>query len=176
MPVRFALLLLSLSLPLAAAEPDLGPVINSYGPTFAIEDRDIAMEEGTTYKAVFDVAAYADDMSMLNGRMESVARFLNMHGRHGTPVENMDLALVVHGAAVSNLMTHVAYRKRFGQDNPNLDLLSALHEAGVQIYVCGQSMGFRDIGKEALVDFVDVALSAMTMLTVLQNDGYAFLR
>ena len=165
-------------LPLAVLADQLtsdGPVIKGYGPTYAIENRDVPLAEGAIYKAVFDVAAYSNDTTSVNSRLVSVARYLNMHGRNGVPVENMDLAIVVHGAAVKNLLTHAAYQRRYESDNPNLDLLLKLHEAGVAIYLCGQSMNFGGISKSELAEPVQVALSAMTMLTVLQNDGYALL-
>ena len=50
-----------------------------------------------------------------------------------------------------------------------------LHEAGVAFYACGQSMGFSGISKSELASPVKVALSAMTMMTVLQSAGYALI-
>jgi intracellular sulfur oxidation DsrE/DsrF family protein len=98
-----------------------------------------------------------------------------MHARNGTPVENMELAVVLHGAAVKNVLSHDAYRSRYATDNPNLELVGRLHDAGVRFYVCGQSMTFGGVEKKELASQAKVALSAMTMLTVLQNDGYALL-
>lgn len=158
-----------------ADEPTLGPAVEGYGPTYPIDDRDVALEEGVVYRAVFDAASYADDLGALNSRLVSVARFLNMHVRNDTPIENMDLVVVVHGAAVKNILGHAAYRARYDRDNPNLELVTRLHDAGVRFYVCGQSMAFGGVEKSELTSQAEVALSAMTMLTVLQNDGYALL-
>lgn len=158
-----------------ADEPSLGPVIDGYGPTFPVADRDVPLEEGMVYRAVFDAARYSDDTTSRNGRIVSVARFLNMHARNGVPPENMELAVVVHGAAVKNLMTNAAYESRYGSQNPNLELISKLRKAGVRFFVCGQSMSFGGISKEELSDSAEIALSAMTMLTVLQNKGFALL-
>ena len=164
-----------LAAPALADEPMLGPAIEDYGPTYPIVDRDVPLADGALYKAVFDVASYSDDVSKLSRRLESVARFINMHVRNGTALENMELAVVLHGRAVKTVMTHAAYRERFDQDNPNLELVKRLHAAGVQFYMCGQSIAFTGVDKEELAEPVNVALSAMTMLTVLQNDGYALL-
>ena len=173
---RAALLgILLLAAPLLATEPSKGPRIEDYGPTYPINDRDVPLPEGFTYKAVFDLAAYPGEVTAVNVRLESVARFLNMHGRNGVPVENMDLAIVVHGAAVKNLLNNDAYEARYKIENPNLELLTQLHAAGVSIYVCGQSASFGGVDKNELADGVQLALSAMTMLTVLQSDGYALL-
>ncbi len=159
----------------AAEEPVLGPVIEGYGPTYAIEDLDVALVDGLVYKTVFDVASYPGDVTSLNAGLVSVARFLNMHARSGTPAGDMDLVIVVHGASLVNLLTHDAYRKRHGVDNPNLELLSKLHNAGVRIMVCGQSMAFRGVERRELAGPVKVGLSAMTLLTVLQSEGYSLL-
>jgi len=168
-------ILFACSGPGLAVEPSMGPVIEGYGPTFPINERDVPLEEGAVYKAVFDVGAYSNDMNSINYRLVSVARYLNMHARNGVPVENMDLAIVMHGKAVQNLLNNDAYKLRHGIDNPNLELISKLHGAGVKVYICGQSMSFGGIDKNELTSEAKVALSAMTMLTVLRNDGYALL-
>ena len=170
-----SVLVLSLTLEAHADEPTLGPAIEGYGPTFPVDDRDVALEKGATYRAVFDVARYSKDLESVNTKLVSVARFLNMHARNGTAVEDMDLAVVLHGAAVKNVLSHDAYRTRYDSDNPNLELVSRLHDAGVRFFVCGQSMKFGGVGKDELAGQAELALSAMTMLTVLQNDGYALL-
>ena len=163
------------AVPVLADEPMLGPAIEDYGPTYPIDDRDVPLADGAMYKAVFDVASYSEDVSKLSRRLESVARFINMHVRNGTPLDSMKIAVVLHGRAVKTVMTHAAYRERFEMDNPNLELVKRLHAAGVQFYMCGQSIAFTGVDKEELAEPVNVALSAMTMLTVLQNDGYALL-
>jgi intracellular sulfur oxidation DsrE/DsrF family protein len=177
MPFRIILALLAgiLTAPLQADEPSLGPVIEGYGPTYPVGDRDVLLDDGFIYHAVFDLARYGDDPGKLNPRLVSVARYLNMHARNGVPAENMQLAVVVHGAAIRNILNNAAYRARFQIDNPNLELVNKLHAAGVRFYVCGQSLAFGNIAKSELADPVEVALSAMTMLTVLQSEGYALL-
>ena len=161
--IAIAVMLLA---PALADEPSLGPVVEGYGPTDPIDDRDVPLREGFVYKAVFDIAEDPAPESV-NRNLVSVARYLNMHARNGVSVEDMDLAIVVHGAAVRNLVVN--------DDNPNLELISLLRKAGVDIYVCGQSMAFGGIAKDELASGVQIALSAMTMLTILQSDGYALL-
>ena len=164
-PTILAIVVILLA-PALADEPSLGPVIEGYGPTYSINDRDVPLQEGFVYKAVFDIAEDPAPESV-NRNLVSVARYLNMHARNGVPVENMDLAIVVHGPAVKNLLVE--------DNNPNLELISLLQEAGVDFYICGQSMTFGGIVRNELTGGVQVALSAMTMLTILQSDGYALL-
>jgi intracellular sulfur oxidation DsrE/DsrF family protein len=177
MPCRLPLIavLAVLSAPVHAGEPLLGPAIEGYGPTYPIDDRDVPLEDGFVYRAVFDIASYGDEIDALNPRFVSVARYLNMHARNGVPVDNMQLAVVVHGASVRSILNNEAYRSRYRVDNPNLELVTRLHSAGVRIYVCGQSLAFGNVAKGELASPVEVALSAMTMLTVLQTEGYAVL-
>jgi intracellular sulfur oxidation DsrE/DsrF family protein len=158
-----------------AGEPELGPAVEGYGPTYPIEDRDVPLVEGTVYRTVFDVAGYSDDLTSLNTRLVSVARFLNMHVRNGTPLERMDLAVVLHGPALKTVFKNDAYSERYGVDNPNLELVQRLADAGVEFYVCGQSMAFGGFARSELAEPARVALSAMTMLTELQNRGYALI-
>jgi intracellular sulfur oxidation DsrE/DsrF family protein len=177
MPVRFMLvfLLLSFGVPSLADEPSYGPIIEGYGPTYPINDRDVPLKKDALYKVVFDATDSPDEDTSLNPELVSVARFLNMHARNGVPPENMDIALVVHGAAWKSLLTQDAYQTRFFSDNPNYELLLKLDEAGVKIYVCGQTIRFGHVDRKELAAPVKVALSAMTMLSVLQSDGYALL-
>ena len=113
--------------------------------------------------AMLMVPALADEPSF----GPAIARYLNMHARSGVPLENMDLAIVIHGPAVKNLLDT--------DGNPNSELIALLKNAGVSIYVCGQSMAFGGFANTELANGVKIALSAMTMLTTLQSDGYALL-
>lgn len=173
---RIALLIFSFApLPALAAGPEFGPVIEDYGPTFAVEDRDVPLREGFRYKLIFDAAAYRGDRTEVNVSLQSVARFLNMHGRNGVSVDDMDLAVVLHGDALSGTLTHAAYRKLYGVDNPNLELLHRLQAVGVRFYACGQTAKFRGFSRADLDPAVEVALAAMTMFATLQADGYSLI-
>lgn len=158
-----------------ADERSFGPVIEGYGPTYPINDRDVPLREEFVYKAVFDSATNPDE-TKLNTGFVSVARYLNMHARNGVSVDNINIAVVVHGPALKTLLTDDAYSARYGIENPNTELVQKLHTAGVSFYVCGQSAMFGGFEKEELVGPARMALSAMTMMTELQSDGYALLR
>jgi intracellular sulfur oxidation DsrE/DsrF family protein len=177
MLVRITLIfILAISSTVAVAEePSLGPIIEDYGPTFPIDYRDVLLPEGFTYRVVFDAATYSGEVDSLNPELVSVARYLNMHGRNGVPLEDMDVAVVLHGDALKGALSDAAYESRYHTKNPNLDLLQKLDAVGVKFYACGQSLHFRGFAKDELLSPVKVGLSAMTLLTVLQSDGYALL-
>ena len=68
MGIRFLLFFLVLagSTLCLADEPSFGPVIQGYGPTYPIADRDVPLPEGFVYTAVFDLASYPGEASALN--------------------------------------------------------------------------------------------------------------
>lgn len=155
-----------------APRPETGPVIRDFGPVWDIPDPDFSPSLDRPLRVVFDVAQAAPSPEGVNPRLETLARYLNMHARAGVPTGTMHLALVVHGGASWELTEDAAYRERFGVANPNLPLLQALDEQGVEIVLCGQSQSSRGIPRDALAAPVQVALSAMTALVELQGRGY----
>jgi len=170
-----ALIALTLSAAAPGAEPTTGPYVDAGGPAFAVEDRDVPLKEGMKYRVVFEATGYPGEPEAINRELTVVARFMNMHGKNGVPLEDLDVAVVLHGRALFAAMNNKTYRDEHGIDNPNLALLQDLADAGVKFYACGQSLGFRGLDKSALASPVKVGLSALTMLVTLQAEGYAFL-
>jgi len=176
----FILLLLVLafhSTTLSAESPKAtkGPIFTEYGPVFKIEDRDIQLKEGFKYKVFFDITQAAKETFNLNRRFESVARFINMHAMNGVKLEDMEIAVVVHGAATRDVLTQKTYQELYLDDNPTLKLIEQLHEKGVKFYLCGQSLYFQNLSKKDLAPQVNLALSAMTTSTMLQAEGYTLI-
>jgi len=156
--------------------PTPGPVFETYGPVFDVPDPALAPDPSAVQKVVFDVPESPDDKSAVNPGIVSLARFFNLYARAGVPVKNLQLALVVHGAATKDVIDHPGYRKRYGTDNPNLDLMAALAAKGVRVYVCGQAMAARGVARDELAPGVGVALSATAALLQLQSEGYRVVR
>jgi intracellular sulfur oxidation DsrE/DsrF family protein len=174
---RNGLLVLILLLPvsLLAAEARSGPVINNFGPVYEVPEGAWNLEKGKAYKISMDVSATADFSGDLNRRIESAARFLNMHARNGIDMEDIDFAIVVHGSAGKDLLKDAAYEARFDEVNPNTAMLSALAGAGVKVYLCGQTAAHRGLAAEDLHPAVNMALSAMTAHVRLQSEGYTLI-
>ena len=157
----------------AGAEPaTTGPLIEQFGPVYDIGRPDFATPIGLVYRAVFDVGPSPEAADQVNPRIESLARFLNMHARAGVKPEQMQLALVVHGAAGKDMLSSPAYKSRFGVENPNAPLIAALRSQGVRVLLCGQTAAHKGFAREELAPGVELALSAMTALVALQADGY----
>lgn len=155
-----------------AAEPTTGPLIPDYGRSAAVEESDFQLPADHDYRVVWEITGYGDGPDGVNRNIDRVARFLNLHAKNGVPAEKMHLAVVVHGAALASMTHDEAYQQLNGMDNPSLALVERLGAAGVQLYVCGQSMAFRGWGKDMLANPVKLAPSAMTMMHLLQSQGY----
>ena len=155
-----------------AAEQELGPVINKYGPVFAVPEGSYNLEPGKQYKVLMDIGKGPDDPSEINRSIESAARFLNMSSRNGIKPENLKLALVLHGSAARAALNEKAHSERFLEQGGSQQLIKELAKAGVDIYICGQSAAYHDFSPEDLLPEVTMAVSAMTVHVRLQQEGY----
>ncbi len=153
-----------------------GPIIENYGQVFRVDDPDYELDTTKTYQVVFDIMGSPDDRSALNARINTMARFLNMHAQAGVPKKQLKVACVFHNLATTDVLNDDAYRSRYQTSNPNLGLLNALDSAGVEIYICGQSIHARGVDRSELADPVRVALSAMTILIDYQAKGYELVK
>lgn len=143
-----------------------GPAIANFG---AVAEAPTAapVPANTVFKVAFSVHE-AGEAETVNRRLDSPARFINMHVRAGVPRENIHLAVVVHGPASRDLLR----ARASGEENPNAPLIAALIANGVDVYLCGQSAAAYDIAPEDLLPGVQIALSAMTVHALLQQAGY----
>jgi len=152
-----------------------GPVIESFGGVADVSTvGEVAVQLPTDqdFKVIFELSESTPSPDRPNPGLEVVARYLNLHVRAGVPRDRIKVAVVIHGGAVGQVLSNEAYREEHGMDNPTLPRLQALADAGVDLYLCGQSAGFRGLTMDKVGAPVKLSLSAMTMETILQNDGY----
>ena len=157
-------------------EKKAGPIIKDFGKVWTIDNPDYKIQPEKELKVVFDIMNSPEDLSQLNASIETAARFLNMHAQSGVSRERMKVALVVHNKASKDIITNEAYQKRYGVDNPNLEMVSQLMEAGAEFIFCGQSSLSRNFPIEETIEGVQLSLSAMTALIQLQNEGYRLIK
>jgi len=161
---------------LSFAQKRLSPAVPGQGGIFKIENPDEAPDPSIKYKIVIDVTMGSEDNSSLNPALHNIARMLNLHVVAGVPKENMDVVAVIHSKTTSSLLNNKAYKKLFQVDNPNNELISALTKAGVKLYVCGQSLIARGYDIKDINESIGVSVSALTILTEYQLNGYALLK
>lgn len=176
MTSRFLLTLsiLAIACPAVFAQPTTGPVVDGYGASFVIDNADVPLIADHEYRVVFEVTGYEQSPGGVNFNLDRVARFLNLHAKNGVDPVDMHLAVVIHGAALVNALNDDAYQTRLEMANPNLELAEKLAAAGVEFYVCGQSMGMRGFAKSELAAPFKMATSALTMVNQLQAQGYTY--
>jgi intracellular sulfur oxidation DsrE/DsrF family protein len=126
-------------------------------------------------KIVFDITADGKPDEPSKG-LESVARYLNLNAEAGFKPTDVQLALVLHGAATRAALGNSAYAEHTGATkNPSLELIQELKACGVEVFVCGQSLARNKFVPEQVAPEVAVAVSAMTVNANKQQDGYSYL-
>ena len=168
----FILVLLLGGTPAIAGEPVTGPVIDNYGPVFAVPQGSYNLLPDQQYKVVMDVGKGPENPATLNRSIESAARFLNMQARNGTAPKNLKMAIVLHGSGARAALNEQAHAKHFSVPNGSKGLVEALGKAGVDIYICGQTAAYYGYAPDDLLPQVTMAVSAMTVHVRLQQEGY----
>jgi intracellular sulfur oxidation DsrE/DsrF family protein len=128
----------------------------------------------TDYKVVFADGQDAKNPGDVNPMLPTIARYLNTLGKYGVPAEHRHLVIMFHQRSpdIDIVMTNEAYRARYNRDNPNIAIIHALRQAGVDIRVCGQGLLGRKIESAQVNPDVQIDLWAMTTLVNLQLKGY----
>ena len=160
----------------ADAQTKVNPVIKNFGTVsevpFAVEKPDTRID----YKIVVEVSSDNPKPETIHEFFEKIAAVVNLHALGGVPANKRHVVMVIHGPAAQYIVNNEAYQKKFGVNNPNLALFTALQKAGVKMFVCGQSLFKRSVDPVTVAPEVKVALSAITTLTTYQLKGYAFLK
>jgi intracellular sulfur oxidation DsrE/DsrF family protein len=185
LPVRYAFLWISLPIVVALTAAGAGgqrpsdntglvyPLIPGHGGVVSLPRAAEQPRKGV--KAVFDITADAKSGEMNKG-LEHVARLLNLYGAAGLTARDVQVAAVLHGEADKAVLSDAAYAARFKvATNPNLPLIRDLKKAGVEVFVCGQSLHELGFKVEEVAKEVPVANSAMLMLVNKQTDGYGYI-
>jgi intracellular sulfur oxidation DsrE/DsrF family protein len=169
---------LCLVLATAVANPALAveweyPAVQGYGPVVPLPNASAQPNPELAYKVVFDITQGTPGDARVNPGLASVARFVNLLAIDGKMPENSDIVAVIHGSATPDVIEDAAYMARFGTPNPNTELFRQLAQNGVDVVVCGQAVIGSGFAPESVMDGVEVALSAMTVLANRQLEGYA---
>ena len=150
-----------------------GPYIKNFGKSFKIENPDISLDQNNVHKVIFDVYTDESKKNETNPLLETVARHLNMHGKQGILLENLQTVLIIHGGATASVLSEKSFQQTFERKNPDYKLINNLVEAGVEVYVCGQSINARGKTRKDLNPNVKMAVSAITTLMSYQEKGYS---
>jgi len=141
-------------------------------PVNDIEDKpDPAM----IYKLLVEVTSWSDDSASkkeINSGLAEAGRLINLHIAAGIPKQNIQAAIIVHGAALNVFLNKEAYQKKFRTDNPNLDILKQFSALGIKLIACGQALAFYNFDKKDMIPEIKTSLSAKVTLSTYQLKGY----
>ncbi|QIR15348.1 DsrE family protein [Shewanella aestuarii] len=154
-----------------------GPVIKDFGKIAKV-DSNLAIPAKMKFKVAFDLGK-ASDVGKVNRQIDTLARFINMHVDAGVKLEDIELAMVVHGKAAIDMTKNAFYKQANSSDanvtagNANATLIHELTKYQVKFYVCGQTAAYYGISPADLLPGVDMALSALTAHAILSQQGFS---
>ncbi|TWU23969.1 DsrE/DsrF-like family protein [Novipirellula galeiformis] len=157
------------------------PVIKDHGGIVVLSDA--AHQPLKNSKVLLDITSDSKSGSVIKG-FDRAALILNQYAQATAGTDNgFKMAIILHGPATKAALSHEAYAKHTNSylrdkgkaKNPNLELMSQLKKAGVEIYVCGQALAHHSYASGDVVPEVKVAVSAATVNINLQMDGYAYI-
>jgi intracellular sulfur oxidation DsrE/DsrF family protein len=151
------------------------PTIQGYGNIHYLPGSAFKPQPGHTYKVVFAMTQDAKDPSKVNPALDHVARTVNLYVAAGVPPAKLKFVAVAYGAATALALDDAHYQAAYGVPNPNLPLITELKKAGVTVAVCGQAVAEHHFGYDWIDANVTLALSGLTTVTTLEQQGYALM-
>lgn len=151
-------------------------VIEREGGSPLAKDVTFPASKTLTYRLVYAVNVGPEKPDSVVPGFRSVANFIYVADANGVPRQNLKLAIVVWGSATHSLLRNEAYRAARNTDNASVALLRELHDAGVQVIVCGEALINRKLARADLLPFVKVAPTASMALATLAAEGYTVFR
>jgi intracellular sulfur oxidation DsrE/DsrF family protein len=158
----------------ARADGNKPPLVPGYEAARDLPGARELPDPKTDYKVVFADGQDAKNPGDVNPMLPTIATYVNTLGKYGVPSEHRHLVIIFHQRTpdIDIVMTNEAYKERYHRDNPNIAIIHALKQAGVDIRVCGQGLLARTIDAPQVNPDVQIDLWAMTTLVNLQLKGY----
>ena len=168
--IRIAALLALLQLGTAYAQE---LPIDGYNASRDYPGAHLTPDPNTEYKVLFDFVVTDDNLDDPYPMLPLVARYVNTLANLGVPKENRKISVVLHqGSGLIGLKNDEFRARNDGKDNPNIELIKQLHQAGVTFHLCGQGVLAREIKEQDLLDEIQIDYWALTTLIELGRQGY----
>jgi intracellular sulfur oxidation DsrE/DsrF family protein len=158
----------------ARADSPAAPLVPGYEAARDLPGARELPDPNVDYKVVFADGQDAKNPGDINPMLPTIATYVNTLGKYKVPAEHRHLVIMFHQRTpdIDIVMSNDAYKARYGRDNPNIAIIHALKQAGVDIRVCGQGLIGRKIEPAQVNPDVQIDLWAMTTLVNLQLKGY----
>jgi len=127
------------------------------------------------YKLLFAMEVWGRDSASktkINEGLAEIGRIINLHIAAGVPKENLELAIVIHGAPMNVYLKNEVYQKKFKTNNPNLDILKQFIDIKTNLIACGQAEIYLNMPASDMTPEVKTAYSAKVALSTYQLKGY----
>jgi intracellular sulfur oxidation DsrE/DsrF family protein len=127
------------------------------------------------YKIAWGIGQGAEDRTTeVNPTLPVIARYVNTLAKWGVPEAKRHIIVMFHQRSddFDIVLSNEAFRAKYGKDNPNIPLMSALKNAGVEFRACGQAVVGRKIDPKDVNPDIQIDLWAMTSFMNLQMKGY----
>jgi intracellular sulfur oxidation DsrE/DsrF family protein len=151
------------------------PALSGVGKMHPLPTAAYQPQTNETYKVVFSVTKAGSKSDEISPSLDRVARAVNLYVSAGVPLDHLKFVAVMYGDATDAALDNEHYRQKHGVDNPNLDLIRKLRNAGVDVAVCGQAAAEHQDRYEWITPEVTLALSALTTITTLEHQGYVLM-
>jgi len=149
------------------------PTISGYGKIHYLPNAAYQPAANQTYRIVFALTQASKSPKDVNPALDHVARTVNLYVASGVPIDHLKFVAVAYGAATPLVLNDTQYRAAYGVANPNLPLIEKLRNAGVDVAVCGQAVAEHNFQYNWVDQHVTVALSGLTTVTTLEQQGYS---
>ena len=127
------------------------------------------------YKIAWGIGQGAKDLTAeVNPTLPTIARYVNTLAKWGVPKEKRHIIVMFHQRSddFDIVLSNEAFKAKYGKDNPNVELIAALANAGVEFRACGQAVAGRKIDPHDVNPEIQIDLWAMTSFMNLQMKGY----
>lgn len=185
MRVGVVVVLLAMALPIpqvqakeaaASSMTWVHPVIADYGRVYPRPDAAVQPDPTVDYKVFVQVTGDQKHPREALPALDRLARLVNLMALSKVPSSHVHIVALLDGEAALAAATDTTYKQLTKvAKNPNLPLVHALKQAGVQMLVCGQAMAEHNLPDSAVVPDVTVTLSALTDFVVYGQKGYSFI-
>ena len=146
--------------------------IPSFGKIVSLPDAAMKPDPQVDYRVAFSITKVSARPDQVNPSLEKVARYVNLLASGGVRPGKGNILAVVHGPATDLVLKDEAFQRKHGIRNPNLPLIEALRNAGVEVHVCGQALAIQKIARADVYSSATIDLSALVTLTTLQLRGW----
>lgn len=152
------------------------PVIAGYGKVHPRPDAAVQPDPAADYHVFVRVTDDGKHPGERLHALDRLARLVNLMAVSKVPASHVHIVALLDGEASLASATDAVYQRYTKvAKNPNLAIIHALRQAGVDLLVCGQALAMEKLPDSAVVPDVTVSLSALTDAVVYGQKGYSYL-